>query len=181
MYRTIFTGLLMLAILPGCSSKHVTTDYAVGVDFSQFESFQYMDKGNSLAASSPLNHQRIVAALQREMTNAGLTETESDPDLVVTYYGSTSERVSFNTTHVGYGWGASSWHHGHRTTIGVSSSQTTQTVTTRGTLLVDIWDAQRNELVWRGQLEDTLSGETGALASVIDRGIEELFLEFPPR
>jgi hypothetical protein len=33
----------------------------------------------------------------------------------------------------------------------------------------------------RGQLEDTLSGETGALASVIDRGIEELFLEFPPR
>jgi hypothetical protein len=54
-------------------------------------------------------------------------------------------------------------------------------VTTRGNLLVDIWDAQRSELVWRGQLEDTLSGETGAIASSIDRGIEELFLEFPPR
>jgi hypothetical protein len=179
--KRILTGLLVLTLLPACSSKRISTDFAEGVDFSQFQTFKYVDKGNSLAQSHPLAHARIVEALRGGMIASGMAEVDEDADLRVTYYGSTSQSVSFNTTHVGYGWGGSSWHHGHRSTIGISSSQTTQTTTTTGNLLIDIWDANAEQLVWRGQVSDTLSGDPERNANSIRRGIEEALWEFPPQ
>lgn len=173
--------LLVVFLLPGCSGRSISTDYAEGVDFAQFTTFQYVDKGNSLAIANPLTHTRIVEALRQGMISSGLAEVDADPDLYVTYYGNTSQSVSFNTTSVGYGWGASSWHRGHRSTIGVTTSQTTQTTTTHGNLLIDIWDGARGELVWRSQLSDTLSGNASRDADRINSAIEEALWEFPPR
>jgi hypothetical protein len=88
-------GLAILALLGGCSSMSVFTDYGEGVDFSEFQTFQYRASDTNLADSAPLVHQRIVAAIEREMTASGLTRVDGDPDVFVSYYGSTTEKLQF--------------------------------------------------------------------------------------
>ena len=113
------------------------------------------------------------------MVESGLSEVESDPDVHVSYYGSTSQEIRLNSTHTGYSWG-SSWHR-HGMGMGMSTSTTTTSTITTGTLLIDIWDARENVLVWRGRVSDTLSGSLGQDADRINNGIAAALAEFPPR
>ena len=46
-------GLLGLAILVGCSSMSVQTDFSEDVDFSAFKTFKYEESDKSLADSPP--------------------------------------------------------------------------------------------------------------------------------
>jgi len=171
-------GLLAVGLLSGCSSMRVVTDYSEAADFTQFKTFQYKNTDTTVEGSNPLVHTRIVEALRREMTAAGLTEVESDPDVYISYYGSTSQQVVFNTTHMGYGWGTSSWH---RSGMSMTSSRTTASTFTSGTLVIDIWDARAKELVWRGEVTDSLSNNPNQNADRINRGIVNALAQFPPR
>jgi len=172
--------LAALGLLAGCSSVRVNTDHAEDADFSQFRTFQYQEGSNTVAVTDPLAHRRIVAALRRNMTASGLTEVESDPDVMVTYHGSTERQIEFRTTYTGgSNWGRSSW--GSRNVgIGMSSSTTRPTTVTQGTLVIDIWEVAGNRLVWRGVVSRSLSSNPSRNTAEINRGIDAAFRRFPP-
>ena len=171
------TVLIVLGLLAGCSSKRVVFDYSETADFTEFRTFQYKPTETTVEASNQLVHNRIVEAIRREMTAAGLTEADSDPDVYVSYYGSTSEEVRLNTTYMGY----NSWSSRHRHSMGMASSTTTATTLTTGTLLIDIWDARESVLVWRGEVSDSLSGDPGRDADRLNRAIASVLANFPPK
>jgi hypothetical protein len=178
--KRVLLLLAALAILAGCSSVRVHTDYAEDADFSQFRTFQYQDGTNTVAVADPLIHQRIVAALRRNMTAAGLTEVESDPDVVVTYHGSTERQIEFRTTYTGgSNWGRSHWGPRH-SGIGVSTSTTRPTTVTQGTLVIDVWEVAGNRLVWRGVVSRSLSSSPNRNTAELNRGIDAAFRRFPP-
>lgn len=174
---TLLVAICAMAMLTGCSSMNVFTDYGEGVDFSEFETFHYRDSDTNLSGSSPLAHQRIVAALEREMAASGLKQVDSDPDLFVSYYASSTQQVQFRTTYTGVnswgrrgrGWGTS-----------MSGSTTTASTFEQGTLVVDVWDARNNQLVWRGEITDTLSSNPDRNTDLINNGIAKAFEDFPP-
>jgi hypothetical protein len=170
-------GLLGLAILVGCSSMQVQTDFSQDVDFSAFKTFKYEDSDQSLAAAAPLAHQRVVAAIRQGMTGAGLTEVDSNPDLFVAYHGSTDERLQFQTTYVGVG-GRGRW--GRRGSVGVATSSTRAVSYEQGTLVIDVWEADENQLVWRGVVSDSLGNNPDQNTDKINRGVARAFENFPP-
>ena len=61
-----------------------------------------------------------------------------------------------------------------------SPASTRATTLTQGTLMIDVWDAAENQLVWRGTVSDSVSGNAQRDADKIDRGIERAFRNFPP-
>lgn len=166
--------LATVVFATGCSSLRITTDHADGVDFSAFETFKYRESETSLARSNQLVDQRIVEALRREMTASGLSEVESGADVFVTYYGSTSESIRLNTTHMGYGWPRGRWGGG------MATSTTTATTHTQGTLVIDVWDSSSKELVWRGVVTDSISRNPDRNRERLNRGIVQAFEDFPP-
>ncbi len=173
--------LAALAMLTGCSSVRVHTDHAEDADFSRFRSFQYQDGTNTVAVADPLAHQRIVSSLRRNMTAAGLTEVESDADVMVTYHGSTDRQIEFRTTYTGgSNWSRSRWGPRH-SGVGFSSSTTRPTTVTQGTLVIDIWEVAGNRLVWRGVVSRSLSSNPSRNTAEINRGIDAAFRRFPPR
>jgi hypothetical protein len=173
--------LAALALLAACSSVRVHTDHAEDVDFSRFRTFQYQDGANTLAASDPLAHQRIVTSLRRNMTAAGLTEVDTDPDVRVTYHGSTDRQIEFRTTYTGgSNWGRSHWG-SPRSGMGFSSSTTRPTTVTQGTLVIDVWEVAPNQLVWRSVVTRSLSDNPSRNTAEINRGIDAAFRQFPPR
>ena len=178
---TLLVAMVVLGLLAGCSTKSVVFDYSEAADFSQFRTFQYKSSDSNLEAANPLVHTRIVEAIRREMGNSGLSEVESDPDVFVSYYGSTSESVRLNTTYMGYsGWSSRHWHH-RGSSMSMVTSTTTATTITTGTLLIDIWDAREEALVWRGEVSSSISGDPGRDADRINRGVAAALENFPPR
>ncbi len=175
--KRLACGLFGLAILVGCSSMSVQTDFSEDIDFSAFETFKYEESDKSLAASSPLAHQRVVAAIRQGMTGVGLTEVESNPDLLVAYYGATNEQLQFQTTYMGVG-GRGRW--GRRGSVGIATSSTRAVSYEQGTLVIDVWETEENQLVWRGVVTDTLSGNPDRNTDKINRGVARAFENFPP-
>ena len=176
--KRAFLGVIAIGLLMGCSSMSVNTDYSVDADFSQFKTFQYQDTEGNLEAKSPLAHQRIVAAVRQQMTASGLTEVDGDPDVFVTYHGATGEQLQFSTMYTGVsGWSGAGWPRG----MGISSSTTRATTITEGTLVMDVWDAGKNSLVWRGVAQSTLSSNPDRNTSKINRAVERAFRDFPPQ
>jgi len=186
--KPILLFSILAGLLVGCSSLRVTTDFAEGTDSSAFRTFQYRDSSNTLAVSSPLSHQRIVNAIRRGMVSSGLREVKENPDVFVTYYGSTERETHFHTTYSGVNsWNGShpnSWNGSHRNSrsmgFGVSSSTTRPTTVTRGTLVIDVWDASQNTMIWRSVATSVLSSSPEQSARAINDSVERAFRRFPP-
>ena len=124
-------------------------------DFSAIDSFAWKNSpaAVSLEQSDPFLHSHIVNTIEFELTNRGLTETDSNPDVLVTYYGTVESEIQLQSDSYGYGWGAygsPGWNY-----YGYGRSRPV-TTTTRvveyetGTLVIDIIDAASNTLIWRG-------------------------------
>lgn len=172
---------LFSLLLAGCSSIRVTTDHAEGTDFSAFRTFQYRESEGTLAASSPLAHQRIVNAIRGGMIASGLAEVTDNADVFVTYYGSIDRETHYQTTYTGAtDRTGSRWN--HPGTAGGTVTATTRTLTVkRGTLVIDVWDASTNTLVWRSVATSALDSDPRSSARTIKEAVERAFRQFPPQ
>ena len=174
MRRASFLACL-LVVAAGCASMSVQTDYSPEADFGAFETFQYRESSQR-AEISPLVDQRIVAAIRNEMTAAGLSETDDAPDLYVTYYASIDEQLQFQTVYTGVG----GWGRRGRVSMGMSGATTRATTFEEGSLVIDIWQADGEQLVWRGVIQDSLSSNVERNREMVNRGIARAFEAFPP-
>ena len=179
MKKTGLFAVAALMTLTACSSMSVQTDYAVEADFSQFETFRYQASDRSVATVAPLADERIVAAIRREMIASGLTESESDADVIVTYYATVDEQLQFSTVYTGVNaWGRRGWGG-----MGVSSASTRATTFQEGTLVIDIIDAETKNLVWRGigqKVVDQTQDSPEKIQEKLDQIINKIMASFPP-
>jgi hypothetical protein len=147
-------GVLVVALLlsaPAVAQK-VHIDFDRNADFGSYKTFMYKDTSEtSMADTSPLMHERAVQLIINQLKEGGLQQVESDPDLYVTYHTEEQEEMRLNTTSFGYGYGPS-WYWDPYWNRGASmgSSTTTAYSYTRGTLIIDVWDARTNNLIFRG-------------------------------
>ena len=173
-----FAVALLLA-MSACSSRQVNFDYAHEADFSSYHTFAWHLEDTSLEEENMLAHQRIVAAVEQQLTAKGLRKVDSKPDVYVTYHGEDKENMTLSTTSMGYGYGPG-WGWGGFYGAGMGSTTTQVRTYTVGTLVVDIWDAAAKALVWRGIASDTISNSPQRNAQKIDDAVTDMFRRYPP-
>jgi len=161
--------VLGLAATPALAQK-VTIDYAKSFDFESVKTFQYTDTKDT-NATNELMAGRIKDAIIRELTEGGLKQVDSNPDLYVTYHFSTKNNTVYNTTGFGYGgygmgWGG--WGGG------MGSSTTTASTFTDGTLVIDGYKASDKKMVWRGTGTVTLKSKPEKQTQQIDNILAKL-------
>ena len=83
-----------------------------------------------------------------------------------------------DTTNMGYGYGGD-WYWGGG--MGMGSSTTNVRTYTRGALIVDIWDAKKKQLVWRGTGSEIVSDKPESNAKKIDGAVADMFKRYPPQ
>lgn len=132
-------------------------------DFTQVKTYQWqIPADESLAQSNPFLHQFIQQQLEAKLTEAGLTKTDGTPDVYVTYHGSTQTETQLHSDSFGYGisgYGMGGWGmYGYG--MGPVSTTTRVVNYTKGTLVVDIWDPDTKQLVWRGTANDILISDS---------------------
>jgi len=138
-------------LFTGCATKAVI-DYDADADFSKYRTFAWKDSGEDLSDTAPLWHDRVVKGIQTRLEAAGNQIVTENPDAFITYYSAEKQETTVVTDTMGYGVG-SSWRWGYGGVGATTSHAVTYDV---GTLIVDVWDASENKLVWRATATDTL-------------------------
>lgn len=175
-----FSALWLLGLVfitgPAFAQK-VYIDYDQSYDGGSIETFAWMETSEtSVAKADPLLHSRIVNGIEYYLTLGGVRETGSDPDVYVTYHTSTRKEISIDTSVHGYGYPSSWGYYGRPYAYGGYGSATT-TVRTyeKGTLIVDVWDAASNKLVWRGTAVNiTVTDNPTKMEKRIDKALKKI-------
>lgn len=148
-------------------------------DFSSIGTFEWAPASEAtLETSDPFLHRHIANAIQYQLTSHGIAEVDSDADVRVTYYATVDRDVRLQSTSVGYGFGNYGrggwgyWGYGIR---GPVYTDTRVVEIERGVLMVDIWDASTDELIWRGKVDDiTISSSPERTRRNIEKAIERM-------
>ena len=182
-FRVLCILALVLAVGPAFAQK-VYIDHDTNYDFGSVKTFAWAPTPEtSVESSNPLLHSRIVADITKYMIEGGLSEVQDNPDIYVTYHGSSKEEMSISTSSFGYGypggWGYGGYGYGgyHGYGWGGSMGTSTSTVSTYevGTLIVDAWDADSKELVWRGTAGGIMITENATkMSKRIDKALQKI-------
>lgn len=169
--RTASVVLFALVVIATPASAKVTIDYAHDYDFSAVKTFTYVETSETNAASQ-LDDERIASAVVRHLTEGGLEQVESGGDIAVTYHVATEDNTVYNTSTFGYGGWGPGW--GAWGGTGMGSATTTESTYTQGTLVIDAYDSETKDLVWRGTATDTVKDNPEKRAKQIDNALDDL-------
>lgn len=165
--------LLFVLLLGGCARVEVRTDYDRAVNFSRFNTYAWKrlpDSGNSL-----LNG-RIVAAVDGQLFARGWRKVPvQQAQTVLAASTTTQDRQRVETHHNNWGPGWHGWGWGGP--VMTTSRVVTYTV---GTLIIDIYDVQSRNAIWRGTASDIISNDPAALQRSLGEGVQKMFAQFPP-
>ena len=172
----VLTGVLALAAAP-CAAQKVYVDYDSYADFSKYKSFAWVDTNTtSLKLDYPEVDSLIKNNIEYYLVKGGLIEDLEDPDIRVTYHGSSEVQSQFMTSTFGYSYGAG-WTWGpYWGPQVVSGSMTTEFK--KGTLIIDIWDARKKEALFRGTVVKIHGDDPMKAVKDIDDGIDKIVKTF---
>ena len=173
-YRILVVACLTAVLPVAAAAQKTSYDYDKTAPFARYRTYAFKDgtsTGNSLVDN------RVRAALESQLTLKGLTKVDSSPDVYVVFHMAYDKQHDISTYSMGpgFGWG---W--------GPGWGSTTTDVRVReilvGTLAVDMVDAKRKEIVWRGlgtkQVDTKASPDERD--EKINKAVEKILRHYPP-
>jgi hypothetical protein len=169
---------LLLAWCVVASAQEIRFNYLQGTDFSKYKTYKWVKVPKAQYPNQILDDQ-IMRAIDAQLALKGLTKTEDNPDLYVTYQAAVNQEKQWNSYSSGgdyWGWG------GWRGWGGMSTTTTTSQTINVGTLSCDIYDVATKKQIWRGDATKTLgSGKDPAkVEKNLNKAMAKLFKKYPP-
>lgn len=179
--HTTLVSLVLLAAMQAVGgearAQKVYVDYDRAVPFSQYRTFQVHETRQDLRHRNPSVHEKVVADLRRYLQAGGLEEVESDPDVYVAYYVARDRSLQFAMTDPRYAYGPD-FHWGTYWS-GSAGTRTPQGFTFQeGALIIDVWDAEERQLVWRGIATSKIADDPEKNAGKVDQALQKLIKEW---
>jgi hypothetical protein len=161
--------LVVLIAMPLAFAQKVNTDYDKTFDFSQVHTFAVVF---ATPWNNPLQQQRAKEDITKQLTAKGWTEApdQNSADALVAIHGAVQQQKSLDTFYSGGGWG---W--------GPGMSSTNVNVVNVGSMVVDILDTHNKKTIFRGTATDELSDKPQKNSEKLDKAIEKMFKDFPPK
>jgi hypothetical protein len=148
----IAASLVLLLGPSGCTTASrvgVTNDFDHAVNFRAFKTWAWYPQQPRDAEGGPAKgyesflDKRMRAAVASEMTQKGLTEVTTTPDIYVAYSARVEDKQQVSPYYNGMGYPYGYGYGGYRGYSPVTQYKA-------GTVVIDIIDAHRKELAWRG-------------------------------
>ena len=126
---------------------------------------------------------RIVAAIDTELAAKGLTKTESNPDMFVVYHVAFDKQKDISTYSSGYGGGYGAYGWGYGGGWGGTTTSTQVRDILVGTLVIDLADAKKGQVIWRGMgvKEVDTQAKPEKRDKSISSAVNKIFKNFPPK
>ena len=168
---------LTLAVVASASAQKVTTDWDHATDWSKYKTY-YIEIQKPWG--NQLGEERAIAATDSALKSRGWTRVQSldEANAAVLLNGVAQQEQSATTMYSGGGyggWGYRGWGGG-----GMQTATTSTNSWTTGTLIVDIFDVQSKQLLFRGQGQATISDKASKNTSNVYKALAKMFKDFPP-
>jgi hypothetical protein len=181
MQKTLITlvcaGLLMPAVV---LAQKVSYDYEKTANFAAFKTYAHKE---GTKVGQQLIDDRIVTAIDTELAAKGLTKVESNPDVFVVYHMAFDKEKDISTYSSGYGggYGAYGWGWGGGWAGGTTTTQVRDILV--GTLVIDLADAKKGQLAWRGVgvKEVNTQANPEKRDKSINNAVKKIFKNYPPK
>jgi hypothetical protein len=154
-------------------AQKTSFDYDKTANFGAFKTYALKD---GTKVGDPLIDKRIVAAIEAELAAKGLTPAATTPDVTVVYHIAFDKKQDITAYSTGMGAGYR-WGGGWGTTdVRVNEILV-------GTLVIDIADANKNEIVWRGMgvKEVDVQAKADRRDKNINNAVKKILKDFPPK
>jgi hypothetical protein len=143
---------LSMVFLTGCAPIHVSSYRERGVDFAQYQTYDWgpaaLSTGDPRLDSNPFFHDYFQRAVDRRLAGSGLRKSASGtPDLVINYHASMSQ--SFQVS--GADRASGTCANGGDCEARVIDYEA-------GTLVLDFKDTRTNQVVWRASVQQSVDG-----------------------
>ena len=164
----------------------VTSDYDHNANFRSYHTFSFM----KVQSDDPFVDSRLRAEMVKDLGKAGWTQVQEGADVQITAIEAEHDVKQYNTFYDGlggggWGWGGRGWYGGGwgggwgGGPFG-GETQTTQREIPVGTLMVDMYDAQTHQIIFRGRASNDLSTKAEKNTRKFDKDIDHILNGFPP-
>ena len=146
--------------------QQVSVNYNHSHSFTQYHTYAWgPDNANKVQNSilAQVATQNIDTALQGKGWQK--VEADKNPDVLVTASGGLKEQTSYSA------WGMRG--------IGGGMGGITPEQNVIGTLIVDLYDAKTQSLVWRGIAQDTLNNNGSKNQQTLQKAVTKMFKQWP--
>lgn len=175
MKKCIATAVVISLVFMGCATVDVNVQYDEEVDFSAYKTYRLQQPNTrqgrqQKVVNNPFFAKEVLQEIKPIMTSKGFIEVQQGQraDLLVIFYAHTRDEIdwvpgTYRTGRWGRVWQTSPGHKVRYKT---------------GTLVIDIVDRAKKELVWQGVGEGVLgrNDPTGKLVESVEKILEN----FPP-
>jgi hypothetical protein len=167
--RITFCAMLVCLLSTIALAESVYVDYNHAIDFSKFKTYAWGQGPNPNAIQDSILLQSAQSEINSQLGMKGLqmVQESQNPDIVVVMSSGLKQQTSYNA------WGTGGWRWGGG--MGAITPETSNI----GTLVVDIYDANGKQMIWRGISQDTLSTKGSKNEKEMNKAIEKMFKQYP--
>lgn len=172
--RKFFVLAFALLFCGVCHSAAQSVTFANGISFVNYKTYKWVTIPGSEQLDE-LTSDQLMGTIEVELAKKGLTQTQSDnPDLLIAYQVASGKAKSLKNLSIGASYGSN----------GGASAGTTGSVTTihSGELALDMYDAARKQLIWRGLTSNAIEADAkpDKKQKHMTQAIEKLLKHYPP-
>ena len=156
-------GLLLCLLSPALMAQQVSVNYDHSRSFAGYHTYAWgSNNANQIQNSilAQVARQDIDAAMQGKGLQT--VAENQNPDLILTASGGMQQVTSYTAWRTGWG------------TATITPEQNVV-----GTLIVDLYDAKAQALVWRGIAQDTLSEKGNKNQEIVGKAVRKMFKQWP--
>ena len=173
----------LVLVLAGCATPpNIRTDYDRAANFTSYRTYGFpAETGTDRAGYSTLITGHFKRAVSREMEARGYRFDAQNPDLLVNFFASSTERTDVQSTpRLSIGAGYYSYRLGLYTEWPLYGRDVTTLHYKVGTASIDVVDAARKQLVWEGRAEGRLTDRMlENPGPAIDKAVADIFAKYP--
>lgn len=174
--KSVVAVALFLGVATACAPMTVSSHVEHGLDLTAYRTFGWgpadaLPTGDPRLDRNPFFKDHFEGAVEKQLAARRIELVDANPDLLIHYHASITERIAVNRTDTEHGFCAD----------GDCNSRVTDFES--GTLILDIVDAHTNRLIWRGwaqhALGDMLDNQEH-MAERIDQAVRRMLARFRP-
>jgi hypothetical protein len=164
--KSTLCAMLVCIASTVAAGQQVSVNYNHSQSFSQFHTYAWgADNANQVQDSilAQVAIQDVDSALQGKGWQK--VQVGQNPDVLVTASGGMKQQTSYSA------WGMRG--------IGGGMGGITPEQNVIGTLIVDVFDAKNQSLIWRGIAQDTLNNNGNKNQQMLQKAITKMFKQWP--